>query len=76
MRFVMQIQREVHGVLLLEKLSDFGENLVIEFECLLNRRILVEVTAKWDKGPGDRRQFSASRSSSNGFRSALVTIRK
>jgi hypothetical protein len=52
MRLVVQIQREIFGVLRLDDLDVFGEDLVIEVESLLDRCILVEVAAERDKEPG------------------------
>ena len=51
MRFVVQIQREIFGVLRLDDLDVFGEDLVVEVESLFNGRILVEVAAERDEEP-------------------------
>ncbi len=51
MRLVVQIQRKIFGVLRLDDLDVFGEDLVIEVESLLDRCIFVEVAAERDKEP-------------------------
>ena len=52
MCFVVQIYREIFRPLRLDDLDVFGEDLVIEVESLLNRRVFVEVSAEGDKEPG------------------------
>ena len=55
-RFVVEIQRQIFGVLRLNDLDVFREDLVIEVESLFDRRILVEVAAERDKEPRSARR--------------------
>lgn len=51
-RLVMQVQRQVFGLLRLDDLNVLLEDLVIEVESLFDGGILVEVAAEGDKEPG------------------------
>jgi hypothetical protein len=52
MRFVVEIQRQVFGELLLDDLDVLSKDLVVEIESLLDGCIFVEVATERDKEPG------------------------